>query len=129
MLLLSRKDIQRVFTMRDAIEADKLAFRMLAEGAAEVPLRTNIQAPQAGGTFLFMPAYAESLEAGNIPLAAIFCAEDEAECLGKMDHLQESQPYGKKDACSHKQGNQRRAPDDGIDGVKNWNQFRHGMPP
>ena len=72
MLLLSRKDIQRVFTMRDAIEADKLAFRMLAEGAVEVPLRINIQAPQADGTFLFMPAYAESLEAASLKIINVF---------------------------------------------------------
>ena len=72
MLLLSRNDIQSIFTMRDAIEADKLAFRMLAENAAEVPLRTNIQAPAADGCFLFMPAYAESLEAASLKIINVF---------------------------------------------------------
>lgn len=72
MLLISRQDIKKVFTMRDAIEADKLAFRMLAEGAAEVPLRTNIQAPAMDGCFLFMPAYAESLEAASLKIINVF---------------------------------------------------------
>lgn len=31
MLLLSREDIKKVFTMRDAIEADKKAFTLVVE--------------------------------------------------------------------------------------------------
>lgn len=42
MLLLSREDIQKVFTMKDAIAADKEAFQLVAEGKCETPLRTNI---------------------------------------------------------------------------------------
>jgi len=72
MRLISEQDIRKVFTMRDAIEADKMAFRMLAEGAVEVPLRTNIQAPSADGCFLFMPAYAESLEAASLKIINVF---------------------------------------------------------
>ena len=56
MLLLSREDIKKVFTMRDAIEADKEAFRLVVEGKCDSPLRTNIQAPKYDGCFLFMPA-------------------------------------------------------------------------
>ena len=72
MLLISRQDIKKVFTMREAIEADKTAFRMLAEGTAEVPLRTNIQAPVMDGCFLFMPAYAECLEAASLKIINVF---------------------------------------------------------
>ena len=72
MLLLSRSDIRKVFSMRDAIEADKQAFRMLAEGAVEMPLRVNIQAPARDGCFLFMPAYAESLEAASLKIINVF---------------------------------------------------------
>ena len=35
MLLLSKEDIRKVFTMKDAIEADKRAFRLLAEGKSQ----------------------------------------------------------------------------------------------
>ena len=72
MLLISRQDIQKVFTMRDAVEADKRAFQMLAEGAVDVPLRTNIQAPSADGCFLFMPAYAESMGAASLKIINVF---------------------------------------------------------
>ncbi len=45
MLLLSREDIKKVFPMRDAVEADKKAFALVAEGKCETPLRTKILAP------------------------------------------------------------------------------------
>ena len=35
MLLLSKEDIRKVFTMKDAIEADKRAFRLLAKGKSQ----------------------------------------------------------------------------------------------
>ena len=41
MLLLKKDDIKKVFTMRDAIEADKEAFRIYCEGKSVNPLRTN----------------------------------------------------------------------------------------
>ena len=54
MLLLSKEDIKKVFTMKDAIEADKQAFQLVVEGKCESPLRINIQAPKQDGCFLFM---------------------------------------------------------------------------
>ena len=42
MLLLSREQILSIFTMRDAIEADKKAFVLHTEGKAQVPLRINL---------------------------------------------------------------------------------------
>ena len=46
MLLLSKADIKKVFTMKDAVEADKEAFRLVVEGKCDAPIRTNIQAPK-----------------------------------------------------------------------------------
>lgn len=72
MLLLSKEDIKRVFSMKDAIEADKDAFRIFTEGKSNVPLRTQISAPKAGGTFLFMPAYIEDLNCAGLKVVNIF---------------------------------------------------------
>lgn len=72
MLLLSKKDIQRVFTMKDAIEADKKAFTLLIEGKCDAPLRTKIQAPKQSGVFLFMPAYVEEMETASLKMINIF---------------------------------------------------------
>lgn len=57
MLLLSRKDILSVFSMKDAIEADKKAFVMHTQGKAKVPLRINLETDDKSGQVMFMPAY------------------------------------------------------------------------
>lgn len=72
MLLLSREDIQKVFTMKDAIEADKKAFCLAVEGKCDAPLRTNIQAPKYDGCFLFMPAYVEEMDTASLKVINIF---------------------------------------------------------
>ena len=45
MLVLTREDILKVFTMKDAIEADKKAFVLHSEGRAAVPLRSQASPP------------------------------------------------------------------------------------
>lgn len=72
MLLLSKEDIKKVFSMKDAIEADKEAFRIFAEGKSDVPLRTVIPAPRHEGSFLFMPAYVPDLDTASIKIVNIF---------------------------------------------------------
>ncbi|WML34246.1 ornithine cyclodeaminase family protein [Clostridium sp. OS1-26] len=72
MLLLSREDIKKVFSMKDAIKADKDAFRIFTEGKSIVPLRTQIPAPKHDGTFLFMPAYVSDLDCASLKIINIF---------------------------------------------------------
>lgn len=72
MLLLSRKEIKKVFTMKDAIETNKECFKLFSEGKSEVPLRTTIQAPNHNGVFLFMPSYVEELDAAGLKVVNIF---------------------------------------------------------
>ena len=72
MLLLSREDIKKVFTMKDAIETNKECFKIFSEGKSEVPLRTTIQAPNYNGVFLFMPSYVEELDVAGLKVVNIF---------------------------------------------------------
>lgn len=72
MLLLSKSDIKKVFTMRDAIETNKESFKLFSQGKSEVPLRTTIQAPNHNGVFLFMPSYVEELDAAGLKVVNIF---------------------------------------------------------
>lgn len=72
MLLLSRSDIKSVFTMREAVEACKEAFRAFSAGEGEVPLRTNIQAPAHDGAFLFMPSYVANLDTACLKVVNVF---------------------------------------------------------
>lgn len=78
MLLLSEKEIKSVVSMRDIIEANKTAFRMIADGSVEVPLRAAIKAPAHDGTFLFMPSYAASEEAAAVKIISVFPHNAEA---------------------------------------------------
>lgn len=72
MLLLSRKDMKKIFTMREAIEADKKAFQLAVERKCDAPLRTKIQAPNYEGCFLFMPAYVEEMDTASLKVINIF---------------------------------------------------------
>ena len=69
MLLLSREDIKSVFTMSDAIAADKECYRMFSEGKFDVPLRAVINGSK--GNFLFMPAYSEEMGAAGLKIVNI----------------------------------------------------------
>ncbi|MDO4710916.1 MAG: ornithine cyclodeaminase family protein [Peptostreptococcaceae bacterium] len=72
MLLLSKEDIKKVFTMKDAVAAVKEAFMIFSQGKSVVPLRTQIPAPKREGVFLFMPAYAEELDIASVKIVNIF---------------------------------------------------------
>lgn len=72
MLLLSKEDIKKVFSMKEAVEADKEAFRLLVEEKCVAPLRTSISAPKANGTFLFMPAYVDEMDVASIKIVNVF---------------------------------------------------------
>lgn len=72
MLLLSRKDILSVFSMRDAIEADKRAFQLHSQGRCNVPLRSNLDTEDGKGQCLFMPAYAGEINRAGIKIVSVF---------------------------------------------------------
>lgn len=71
MLLLNRDEIKKVFTMKEAIEADKKAFTLSAEGKIKNPLRTVIEAHE-DDSFVYMPSYAPDIEAAAIKVISIF---------------------------------------------------------
>lgn len=73
MLLLSRKDILSVFSMKDAIEADKKAFVLHTQGKAKVPLRINLETDDHSGQCMFMPAYVGGeVNAAGVKIVSFF---------------------------------------------------------
>lgn len=70
MILLSKEDISKVFTMKDAIEADKECYKLNSEGKFVVPLRPVI--PTDKGNFCFMPSYSVDLNAAACKIVNIF---------------------------------------------------------
>ncbi|CAK7044536.1 MAG: Delta(1)-pyrroline-2-carboxylate reductase [Peptostreptococcus russellii] len=72
MLLLNREDIKRIFTMRDAIEADKLAYSIFSKGKCLSPLRTNFASGNENGNILFMPGYAADIGVAGLKIVSVF---------------------------------------------------------
>ncbi|HEY48375.1 MAG TPA: ornithine cyclodeaminase family protein [Anaerolineae bacterium] len=64
-LLLTRKDVEQVLTMKDAIAAVEEGFRQLALGNVTMPQRTVIRIPEHHGIHLGMPAYMGGTEGGE----------------------------------------------------------------
>jgi len=69
MLLLNKADIQSVFNMADAIQADKECYKLFSEGKFDVPLRAVINGEH--GNFLFMPAYCGEMNAAALKIVNI----------------------------------------------------------
>jgi ornithine cyclodeaminase len=69
MLLLKKDEIRKVFSMHDAIEADKECYKAFSEGKFDVPLRAVING--SDGNFLFMPAYSEEMKAAGLKIVNI----------------------------------------------------------
>ncbi|MCH4170366.1 MAG: ornithine cyclodeaminase family protein [Lactobacillus sp.] len=57
MRYLSKTNIQSLFTMTQAIQADKLALSLSTQGDTTIPLRTNVDIPKYNGQSLTMPGY------------------------------------------------------------------------
>ena len=57
--------------MKDIIEADKKAFKMVVDGTVDTPLRTVVNG-KYDGAFLFMPAYAPEMDAAAMKVINIF---------------------------------------------------------
>jgi ornithine cyclodeaminase/alanine dehydrogenase len=64
-LLLTRKDVESVLTIKDAINAVEEGFRQLALGNVNMPQRTVIRIPDYHGIHLGMLAYVGGTEGGG----------------------------------------------------------------
>src|SRR5215475_5218146 len=62
MRLLTRSDVRRSISMREAVAVVKRAFSELSTGRADVPLRVALSQPERGGVTLVMPGYLSDSE-------------------------------------------------------------------
>ncbi len=73
MLYLDRSAMCKCLSMKEAIEADKLALKAYTEGNCNVPLRTNIDIAKHAGQALYMPAYVGGeQEASGIKIVSVY---------------------------------------------------------
>lgn len=72
MLLLSKADIKKIYSLKECISAVKDAFRLFSAGKVDVPLRTQIIKHHPQGTFVCMPAFCESYDASCVKILNMF---------------------------------------------------------
>lgn len=70
--VLSQEDIKKVFTMEDAIQADKDALEIYSKGQSTIPLRTNINVPKEEGQSLYMTGYAAAANALGVKIVSVY---------------------------------------------------------
>lgn len=70
--VLSQADMRRVFSMRDAVQADKDALRLYSEGKSNIPLRANLDVPEHEGQSLYMYGYAAPAHALGVKIVSVY---------------------------------------------------------
>ena len=71
-LVLKQEDMQRVFRMEDAIQADKDALALYSSGGSNIPLRVNLDVPEHEGQSLYMPGYAAQANALGVKIVSVY---------------------------------------------------------
>jgi len=72
MLLLTRDDVERLVTMREAIAVMQSLFVELGQGAVDLPERSVLEVGGAGGAALFMPAHVPALGGLGLKVVGVF---------------------------------------------------------
>lgn len=71
MRILSRADVQRALSMKDAIAIVRDAFAQLSNGQATVPLRVPVPIQKHDGVTLFMPAHLHTSDALAVKIVSV----------------------------------------------------------
>lgn len=72
MLVLSRENIEQIYSMKQCLEDVEHVFREHVQGRVVTPVRTAIDHPKYEGTSLFMPSYLESDDYVAVKVISIF---------------------------------------------------------
>lgn len=71
-VVLKSNDMKKVFSMKDAIQADKDALKLYSAGLSDVPLRVNLNIPEHEGQSLYMPGYAGGANALGVKIVSVY---------------------------------------------------------
>lgn len=72
MLIISKKEIEDVYSMKECMQAVKDAFSLFSQGKVRAPLRTQIKNEEGTGTYLCMPAYCKEYDASCVKVLNMF---------------------------------------------------------
>lgn len=71
-IVLNEADMRRVFSMKDAVQADKDALKLYSEGKSNIPLRANLDVPEHEGQSLYMYGYAAPAHALGVKIVSVY---------------------------------------------------------
>lgn len=71
-VVLKQEDMQKVFSMKNAIQADKDALSIYSQGESNIPLRVNIDIHEHEGQSLYMPGYAAQANALGVKIVSVY---------------------------------------------------------
>lgn len=71
-VVLRENDMRSIFTMADAIQADKDALEMYSSGGSNIPLRVNLDVPENQGQSLYMPGYVANANALGLKIVSVY---------------------------------------------------------
>ncbi len=77
MLVLSRKELEKLYTMKECLQDVEAAFRLAAEGKTITPVRTSVPHEKHGATTLYMPSYLEGVDYTSVKVVSIFPHNEE----------------------------------------------------
>jgi alanine dehydrogenase len=72
MLLLTKHDVQKAITMKEAVDIVEKAFSAFSAGRAAVPIRTQVDVEAKDAVALFMPGFVEDLGALGLKIVSVF---------------------------------------------------------
>ena len=70
--VLGQTDVEKIFTMDDAIKASKDALEIYSKGESDIPLRTILDVKNQDAESIYMPGYAESANALGLKIVSVF---------------------------------------------------------
>lgn len=70
--VLKQKDVDKVFTMKEAIQACKDALEIYSKGGSDIPLRTILDVKNQDAESIYMPGYAKDADALGIKIVSVF---------------------------------------------------------
>ena len=71
-LVLSREDMAKVLSMKEAISACKDAVKAYSEGNVTIPLRANLSVPAHEGQNLYMYGYVPAVDALGVKIVSVY---------------------------------------------------------
>lgn len=70
--ILRKADMEQLITMKEVIEADRQALKLYSAREVDIPLRSILSVKKHKGKSLYMPGYAEEVDALGVKIVSVY---------------------------------------------------------